>query len=51
MKELSSTLSEAAANVGEMYFHLRIDGKDAPIFLERVYCYDLPTLKYANFLL
>ena len=38
MKELNSILSEAAANVGEIYFHLRIDGGDAPIFRERVYC-------------
>lgn len=41
MKELNSILSEAAANVGEMYFHLHIDGGDAPIFRERVYCYEL----------
>jgi len=41
MKKLNSILSEAAANVGEMYFHFRIDGRDAPIFRERVYCYEL----------
>ena len=41
MKELNSILSEAAANVDEMYFHFRIDGGDAPIFRERVYCYEL----------
>ena len=41
MKELNYILSEATANVGEMYFHLPIDGRDAPIFRERVYCYEL----------
>ncbi len=41
MVELDSILSEAAAHVDKMYFHLRIDGGDAPIFRERVYCYEL----------
>lgn len=41
MKELDSILSAAAANIDRMYFHLRIDGGDAPIFRERVYCYEL----------
>jgi hypothetical protein len=41
MRELNTILSKATANVGGMYFHLHIDGGDAPIFRERVYCYEL----------
>ena len=41
MRELNTILSKATANVGGMYFHLNIDGGDAPIFRERAYCYEL----------
>lgn len=41
MKELDDILRKATANIDEMYFNLHIDGGDAPIFRERVYCYEL----------
>jgi hypothetical protein len=41
MRDLNTILRKATANIGEMYFHLHIDGGDAPIFRERVYCYEL----------
>ena len=41
MDKLDYILRKATANIEEMYFHLYIDGGDAPIYRERVYCYEL----------
>ncbi len=41
MKKLNQILKDATAKVDELYFHLYIDGGDAPIYRERVYCYEL----------
>lgn len=37
----SEILSNATAAVGAGYIHFQIDGGDAPIYRERVYCYEL----------
>lgn len=38
---IEQILSEATSAIGENYFQLPIDGKEDPIYRERVYCYEL----------
>ena len=41
MNELDSTLQQSTAAIEAGYFQLRVAGGDAPIYRERVYCYEL----------
>jgi hypothetical protein len=41
MENLDRILQDATAAVEDNYFRLHIDGADAPIYRERVYCYEL----------
>jgi len=41
MQEFSEILEQATARIPEEYFQLPIDGRDDPIYRERVYCYEL----------
>jgi hypothetical protein len=41
MIELDSILQEATASIEAGYFWLAVAGADAPIYRERVYCYEL----------
>ena len=41
MNELNSILQEATAEIEAGYFWLAVAGADAPIYRERVYCYEL----------
>jgi hypothetical protein len=41
MNELNSILQEATAEITAGYFWLAVAGGDAPIYRERVYCYEL----------
>lgn len=41
MQEFSAILEQATASIPEEYFQLPIDGREDPIYRERVYCYEL----------
>src|SRR5258708_10818027 len=41
MNELDSILQRSTAEIEAGYFQLRVAGGDAPIYRERVYCYEL----------
>jgi hypothetical protein len=41
MKELNRILCQATERVPQEYFQLPIDGREDPIYRERVYCYEL----------
>jgi hypothetical protein len=41
MNELDSILQQSTAAIEAGYFQLRVAGGDAPIYRERVYCYEL----------
>ncbi|QDP01418.1 methionyl-tRNA formyltransferase-like protein [Thalassotalea sp. PS06] len=38
---IEQLLSDATSAIGENYFQLPIDGREDPIYRERVYCYEL----------
>lgn len=41
MHELDQILVLATQSIREEYFQLPIDGRDKPVYRERVYCYEL----------
>lgn len=41
MQELDNILQNSTANITREYYQLPIDGKEDPVYRERVYCYEL----------